>query len=311
MPEVSQASAGTAVDRILEHNRAYVARTAARDFPPVEVKRLAVVACYDPRLNQLLLPALGLEQDEAFFLRTAGALVQPQGGVMRSLGLAVFMFGVTEIVVVGHVLCRMAAFKNNEFVDLFRRRGVPREAFGSGDLREWAGAIQDPIRGVQASIRNIAAAPYLPRDVAVSGLLFDETTGALTLVERGEAKEAQALEPEAPPAAEAEPSEAPAADTPKPELDALMAGLGQWLSMLETKAAWKGEVVKLRRDLGATPGALQRLRLLETFARKATSDSKEMIHAFQRIKQQVQAAPEGKIPEELQRFFARWQGGNR
>ena len=30
-----------------------------------------------------------------------------------------------------------------------------------------------------------------------------------------------------------------------------------------------------------------------------------------RIKQQVQAAPAGKIPEELQRFFGRWQGGTK
>ena len=153
MSDGSQAAATTAVDRILEHNRAYVARTPAREFPPAEQKRLAVVACYDPRLDVLLWPALGLTPGEAFVLRTAGALVAPKGGVMRSLGLAVFMFGVTEIVVVGHLACRMAQFKNNEFVDLFRRRGVAREAFGPDDLREWAGAIQDPVRGVQAQQR--------------------------------------------------------------------------------------------------------------------------------------------------------------
>src|SRR5262245_28793304 len=197
MPDGSQAAATTAVDRILEHNRAFVARTAAREFPPAEQKRLAVVACYDPRLDVLLWPALGLTPGEAFMLRTAGALVAPKGGVMRSLGLAVFMFGVTEIVVVGHAACRMAQFKNNEFVDLFRARGVPREAFGPDDLREWAGAIQDPVRGVQASIRNIAAAPYLPKDVSVSGFVLDEATGELKLVQRGEAGETQA-----PPAAE-------------------------------------------------------------------------------------------------------------
>ena len=57
MSEGSQAAATTAVDRILEHNRAYVARTPAREFPPAEQMRLAVVACYDPRLDALLWPA--------------------------------------------------------------------------------------------------------------------------------------------------------------------------------------------------------------------------------------------------------------
>jgi carbonic anhydrase len=322
MPELSQASAGTAVDRILQHNRAYVARTAARDFPPVEAKRLAVVACYDPRLNPLLLPALGLESDEAFFLRTAGALVQPQGGVMRSLGLAVFMFGVTEIVVVGHVACRMANFKSNEFVDLFRRRGVGREAFGSTDLREWAGAIQDPIRGVQASVRNIASAPYLPKDVAVSGLLFDETTGALQLVERGEAKEAAAEQAEeaqaaaqaAQQGAEEQAGAAQAAATTASAartaaLDDVMAGLDQWIKVVESKAAWKKEVQTLRRDLAVQPGVIARLKRLEAFARKVSGESKEMVKIFEQIKGALKGVPDGKVPENLVRFFQKLAKG--
>jgi carbonic anhydrase len=323
------------VDRILEHNRAYVARTPAREFPAVEQKSLAVVACYDPRLNELLLPALGLTHGEAFVLRTAGALVAPQGGVMRSLGLAVFMFGVTEIVVVGHAACRMAMFKNNEFVDLFRKRGVPREAFGTDDLREWAGAIQDPVRGVQASIRNIAAAPYLPKDVAVSGFVLDEETGALTLVQRGEAGEVEPLAAEPAPAPGAAPAttatlqpptivEAPAASptvapaakaipvTPgTPELDSLMAGLGQWLGQLESKRQWRGQVTQLRQDLAMAPSVRDRINLLESFARRASNDSRDVIRAFERIKQQVQATQGGKIPEELLRFFQRWSGGTR
>ena len=334
MSEGSQAAATTAVDRILEHNRAYVAAMPTREFPPAEQKRLAVVACYDPRLDVLLWPALGLTPGEAFVLRTAGALVQPKGGVMRSLGLAVFMFGVTEIVVVGHAACRMAMFKSNEFVDLFRRRGVPREAFGPEDLREWAGAIQDPVRGVQASIRNIASAPYLPKDVSVSGFVLDEATGALQLVQRGEAEEAEPLPAEAevvPPAgpqasatitpptivapgAASHPSPAPTSATtvpPTPEMDALMAGLGQWLGQLEGKRQWRGQVAQLRQDLAMAPSVKDRLNLLETFARRASNDSRDVIRAFERIKQQVAATPSGKIPEELLRFFQRWSGGTR
>ncbi|HEX5043771.1 MAG TPA: carbonic anhydrase [Candidatus Polarisedimenticolaceae bacterium] len=332
MSDGSQAASTSAVDRILEHNRAHVARTPAREFPPAEQRRLAVVACYDPRLDVLLWPALGLTPGEAFVLRTAGALVQPQGGVMRSLGLAVFMFGVTEIVVVGHAACRMAMFKNNEFVDLFRRRGVAREAFGTDDLREWAGAIQDPVRGVQASIRNIAAAPYLPKDVAVSGLVLDETTGALTLVQRGEAAETpvapvdseKVVPPEVPQGATAtitpptivapgasSRASTPAAPPPSPEMDALMAGLGQWLGQLEAKRQWRGQVAQLRQDLAMAPSVKDRLSLLETFARKASNDSRDVIRAFERIKQQVAAMPSGKIPEELLRFFQRWSGGTR
>lgn len=306
MSQIPQAPAGTALDRILAHNRAFTATRPARELPLVEPRRLAVVACYDPRLDALLLESLGLAPSEAFMLRTAGALIQPQGGVMRSLGLAVFMFGVTDIVIVGHTSCRMATFQNSEFVDMFRRRGVSREAFGTEDLREWAGAISDPARGVQASMRNVAAAAYLPRDVAISGLVLNDATGALTLVGKEEAREAttaQAAEPEPAPA----PEKTPAAVTP--ELDSLMAGVGHWLGALESKATWKGEVQNLRRELAGTSNPITRLKILEAFARKASGESKEMIRAFEQIKHEVQAAPHGKVPETLLRFFGRWSGG--
>jgi hypothetical protein len=161
-------------------------------------------------------------------------------------------------------------------------------------------------------MRNVAAAPYLAKDVTISGVVLDDATGALTLVARQEAKgPAEALAPEAEAevaAGAAAPAEA-VAPHPTPQLDLLMTGLGQWLSALETKATWKQEVQKLRRALAATPGALARLKLLEHFARKASGDSKEMIRAFEQIRHQVQSAPTGKVPETLVRFFHRWSGG--
>ena len=90
-----------------------------------------------------------------------------------------------------------------------------------------------------------------------------------------------------------------------------MAGIGQWLGQLEGQRQWRGQVAQLRQDLAMAPSLKDRLSLLETFARRASNDSRDVIRAFERIKQQVQAAPAGKIPEELLRFFQRWQGGTR
>ena len=235
---------------------------------------------------------------------------------MRSLGLAVFMFGVTDIVIVGHTSCRMAMFKNNEFVDMFRKRGVHREAFGTEDLREWAGAIQDPARGVQLSMNNVAAAPYLPRDVRISGLVLDDTTGHLTVVARQEAKESaeeteereaqQLQQPQQ--AQQTQKADEPAAAAPA--LDEVMAGLDHWIKVVETKAAWKKEVQILRKDLAAQPGAIARLKRLEAFARKASGESKEMIRIFDQIKGELKSVPDGKIPESLSRFLQKLQKGS-
>jgi carbonic anhydrase len=98
------------------------------------------------------------------------------------LALAVYMFGVGEVLVVGHTSCRMAAFSASSFIDAFRARGTPREAFGPADLRDWAGAIPDPRGGVRAAVATLRAAPCLPRDLIVAGLVLDDASGVLEVV---------------------------------------------------------------------------------------------------------------------------------
>jgi carbonic anhydrase len=170
------------LDGILENNRRFVTGREPRPLPPPETLRLAVVGCYDPRLDPILPAALGLDTQKAFFLRAAGAVVRPEGDPLRSLALAAYLFGIDEVLVVGHTSCRMAAFSSAAFIEAFRARGVAREAFGSTDLREWAGAIPDPKRGVVASVAAIAGAACLPGDLTVTGLVLDDTTGALQVV---------------------------------------------------------------------------------------------------------------------------------
>src|SRR5688572_7045242 len=167
------------LDDIFERNRGWVRGRKPQPLPPVSTMRLAVVGCYDPRLDPLLLPALGLEPGDAFLLRSAGALLQPHSTSMRSLGLAIYMFGVTEVLIVGHAACRMAMFDSAAFIEEFRRRGVPRDAFGDESLRTWAGAIASPRQGVLQSVAAVRSAPFVPKDVRVAGVVLDEATGAL------------------------------------------------------------------------------------------------------------------------------------
>ena len=172
------------LEEILRRNRNYSQARPARPLPPPQSESLAVIACYDPRLDGMLRPALGLGEGEGLLLRTPGALLGRQGEPLRYLVLAVYLFGVTEVIVLGHSSCRMAAFDTAAFIEAFRRRGVPRQAFGDGDLRSWAGAIPNPRQGVQESLAAISGSPLLPRDLSVAGLLLDDTTGAVELVVR-------------------------------------------------------------------------------------------------------------------------------
>ena len=308
------------IDGILERNRDFVRQREARPLSPAGTMPLVVVACYDPRLDALLLPSLGLAQGEAFLLRTAGALVLPGGGVMRSLAMAVFMFGATEIVVVGHSSCRMATFKNAEFIETFRRRGVSREAFGDKDLREWAGAIASPARGVQRSIESIVGSPFLPHDVVVSGLVLDDTTGALELVTR-EARASAAGAPvsnvesvtEVDHAHEAEHEQA-AQEAASPvvvadETDQLVQALVGAVQKVEAQAKWRTETQLLRQQLAQTRNPIARFRLLETFLRRVAGDSRDVARSLERLHGEIGRQQPGAFPEKLGRLLHRLAGG--
>jgi len=304
------------LEAILDSNRAFVRGREPAPLPPPETMRLAVVACYDPRLDPLLHPALGLSPGDVFLLRTAGALVQPASSSLRSLMLAVFMFGVSEILIVGHTSCRMARFDTAAFVASFRGRGVPREAFGAEDLRTWAGAIADPRRGVQSSMANILAAPYLPHDLAVSGAVLDDTTGALEVVARSTEAAAAGLaggfveeprehhEPEHD--RETDIEQAPPSDATGPDgTEPLVRALEHFARTLQSKAKWSQELRQLHEELGRQKNPVAKFNILESFAKRAGADSVEVRAAFEKLKRTAADARQRFDAGEVVRLFER------
>jgi carbonic anhydrase len=295
------------LDSILSQNEGFVRGREARPLPPPETIPLAVVACYDPRLDALLYGSLGIDPGEVFLLRTAGALLQPGSSALRSLGLAIYLFGVTEVIVVGHTSCRMADFQSAAFIDAFRRRGVRREAFGQEDLRVWAGAIPDPRRGVAMSLANIAAAPFLPQDLLLAGVVLDDTTGALEVVVRpGETPRAVTAEPPVEEAA-AQETAAEVETEAKAEVeiaDPLAGALGELVHHLQAAPRWRDELRQVRRELAREKNPLAKLGLLERLGRKAAAESREVREAFARV-QRATASSAGRQrqPEDLVRLF--------
>lgn len=275
------------VDDLLERNRAFVAGRKAEPLPAVEAVRLAVVGCYDPRLDPLLRPSLGLPEGQGFLFRTAGAVVTPDGNILRSLALAVFLFEVREILVLGHTSCRMAAFDSAAFIDAFRRRGVPREGFGSGDLRTWAGAIPNPRQGVLTSAAAIAEAPFLPNDLAIAGGVLDDTTGEIEIVLRpGEVAEPRL----APPPALEPPPEAAAPPPPPAEAQSLPPALGalyKTVDFLSGQSHMYAPLAQLRHSLQREKNPLRQLALVRQFVRSGAADTHELKEVFARVRDEL------------------------
>jgi carbonic anhydrase len=319
---------GGFVDRILEHNRAFVRGRAMQPLPPPETVALAVLACYDPRLDDLLRPALGLGRGDGFLVRSAGAVVSRDGDPLRSLALAVFLFEASELLVVGHTSCRMASFPSSGFIDAFRRRGVAREAFGAGDLREWAGAIPDPRSGVRSSVATLRAASVLPRDLAIAGAVLDDASGALELVvEPGErvvvavpAPAASSVPVEAGASAGLKasvpaPASVPPVAAPLPGGEILpwevedglvrsVEAVRGFLRALEAKGP-RSAVARLRYELGRETRPLAQLVLLEEFVRHAAGDSRDVVQAFEELRREAAAASGSFTLPELIDLFRR------
>lgn len=172
------------IEKTLEFNRAFVRngeheKCAARKR---KARGLAVVSCMDARLTELLGAALGLRDGDAAVIKNAGGIVRDiYGGEVRSLLVAVYELGVTEIMVVGHTDCKVEGLMADEIKSKMLRRGIDKadvEAVDNG----WLGGFADVEGAVRDSVAFIKAHPLIPRDVSVRGFVMDINTGALSEV---------------------------------------------------------------------------------------------------------------------------------
>lgn len=176
------------LDEILEHNDRFVAERA-RPLSRAPAKKIALFTCMDTRLVEFLEPALGLRRGDAKVIKNAGnTIVDPTGGVIRSLVVAVYALGCDEILVVGHYDCGMAELDEGDLTQKMRARGVAPEAIAAlqPSLRDWVGAFRDPEGNVRRVVELIRTNPLVPPDVPVHGLMFDPATGRLDLLVRGD-----------------------------------------------------------------------------------------------------------------------------
>ncbi len=121
-------------------------------------------------------------------IKNAGnTLIDPSGGVIRSLVVAVFALGCEEVYVIGHRDCGMTQIDEADLRRRMLARGVPAAAIDAlrPSLREWLGAFQDSAGNVLRVVRALKTNPLLPRDLPVHGMMFDPVSGSLELLVNG------------------------------------------------------------------------------------------------------------------------------
>ena len=177
----------TNIDKVLAFNREYVAskgyeKHLTDKFPD---RKLAVLSCMDTRLSVLLQDALGLRNGDAKIIKNAGAVIpSPWDSAMRSLIVAVYELGVTEVMVVAHTSCGACHMSFAHFREEMLGRGIPEAELERSDvdLESWLEGFHDTQKSVRDTVAAIRKHPLIPADITVRGFVIDSATGQLTEV---------------------------------------------------------------------------------------------------------------------------------
>ncbi|MFE6100294.1 beta-class carbonic anhydrase [Streptomyces laurentii] len=158
---------GTVIDRLVRANTHYAADFTDPGMDARPVRRVAVVACMDARLD--LHAALGLELGDCHTIRNAGGVVTDD--VIRSLTISQRALGTRSVMLVHHTNCGL-----EDLTEDFRHE-IEDEV---GQRPAWAvEAFRDVDQDVRQSMRRVRTSPFLLYADDVRGFVFDVTTGRL------------------------------------------------------------------------------------------------------------------------------------
>ena len=181
------------IEEILKYNKEFVEQKGYERFLTDKYpnKRIAIVTCMDTRLVELLPAALGLRNGDVKIIKNAGGTItNPFDSAMRSLLVAVYELGVTEIMVIGHTHCGVQGMDSAEMQHLMLERGVPASNITlmkhcGIDLDSWLHGFDDTAAAVNEAVDLIERHPLMPPEgITVRGYIMDSVTGKLTQVER-------------------------------------------------------------------------------------------------------------------------------
>ena len=181
------------IEEILKYNKEFVEQKGYERFLTDKYpnKRIAIVTCMDTRLVELLPAALGLRNGDVKIIKNAGGTItNPFDSAMRSLLVAVYELGVTEIMVIGHTHCGVQGMDSAEMQHLVLERGVPASNITlmkhcGIDLDSWLHGFDDTAAAVNETVDLIERHPLMPPEgITVRGYIMDSVTGKLTQVER-------------------------------------------------------------------------------------------------------------------------------
>jgi carbonic anhydrase len=160
------------LDEVQAANERYAAGFTKGDLPMPPGRRFAVLACMDARLDPARL--MGLEEGDAHVIRNAGG--RASGDALRSLIISYKLLGTREFIVVHHTDCGMLIFTDDQLRKMLKQ-DMNADASGIEFM-----AFTDLEKSVRDDVATVRSSPFIPKDIPVTGFVYDVRTGRLNAV---------------------------------------------------------------------------------------------------------------------------------
>ncbi|WP_290167921.1 carbonic anhydrase [uncultured Muribaculum sp.] len=175
------------IEEMLRFNRRFVETKEYEKYKTSKYpdKKIAIVTCMDTRLVELLPAALGIKNGDVKMIKNAGGTItNPFDSTVRSLLVAIYELGVTEVMIIGHTGCGVQGMNANKMLNLMRSRGISDEHINlmmhcGIDLKSWLHGFEDTHAAVEETVDLVRNHPLIPTDVTVKGYIMDSLTGEL------------------------------------------------------------------------------------------------------------------------------------
>src|SRR5438876_2640926 len=159
----------TVVQEFLKANEGYARTFQKGQLPMPPARHVAVLTCMDARLDPARL--LGLEEGDAHVIRNAGGRASEDA--IRSLVISQQLLGTNTVVVIHHTDCGMLTFSNEDL-----RTKVRQELGANADHIDFL-PFKDLEQSVRDDVATIKNSPLIPKNIEVSGFIYDVRSGGL------------------------------------------------------------------------------------------------------------------------------------
>ncbi len=157
------------IDQVLGANEIYTRDHELRKLTPRPKRNLAILTCMDTRIS---IRAMGLKPADVHIIRNAGGIVTDDS--LRSLLVSHYLLGTVEFMIINHTDCGMMHSTEQDLRASIRNRAGVDAATPSTFY-----AFHNLDENVRQQMQKLRAHPWVPKEVAVRGFVYDVTNGRL------------------------------------------------------------------------------------------------------------------------------------